>query len=193
VKWFLLLLVSCEGVPPVRVVPHVKPPTELVLNAPLADVRLCAIKSDVGRAYNSRGTTVALQTYQSHDRELAAKVFAQPEGREDIVIEQTGLPVGQSDIYCARGQLLDYVVSFDIRFAAEDEGRTRVRVIALEPKVLIPVSSEFSRYNRVEHPVTSSGFEEYAILRTLASCLGESLPQPEFPSRADVETACGPS
>lgn len=184
---------ACLSKPPAIVsLPHSALPTSALLPAPLPRLHDCAALAKIDVAYNDlRASTAIISDRESAKFTPFTEWFADPAHQDDILIWHIDQPVTRSVVYCSQGAPLEYGATFRIHFESRGPDSTFVRVTASEAFVEIPVSANWSRYNRERHAVSSSGFEEYAILRVLAVCAGTTLPQPTFPQPADRAARCG--
>lgn len=186
-------MIACASKPPiVAMVPHLDMPRTALLPAPLSRVRNCAELGQVDKSYNDlHASTVVISDKHSAASTPFASFFARQANASDVIIWHIDEPVTRSLVYCAGGQSLEYGATFRIHLEPRSGESTFVEITASAAHVEVPVEANWSRYNRERRDVIPTGFEEYAILRTLGVCAGMAFPEPTFPSQADRNAVCG--
>jgi len=186
---------SCVSKPPiVATVPHLHMPSAALLPASLSRVRNCAELGQVDKSYNDLpASTVVISDKHSAASTPFASFFADEANANDVIVWHIDEPVTRSPVYCEGGQSLEYGATFRIHLEPRSGESTFVEVTASAAHVEVPLKANWSRYNRERREVVPTGFEEYAILRTLGVCAGMILSEPTFPSQADRDAACGKS
>ena len=99
--------------------------------------------------------------------------FSKPMTENDIYVHDFG-SYWVSNLYNTNGKSIDYGTAFIIKLSKINDGQTRVKIVAENPKVINGVAG-FGPHGVIarETEVESSTIEEYALLLFIADKLGD--------------------